>query len=552
MGSAQRTFLQGLSEIERDALLFHVEGSTGGQTDGGGSNRGSRADLEHARNVITRERERRKQLEAQVTSLQAKVKEQSTQLDALRNERDALRHHAMRNDDRGVRLASQLASLEQENASLSAKLLAANNDRAQLQSKIDTMQIRIAELQQAYVTMATSDDGVERRDLIRRSKIGGLMADMAATGVLDADLQHMGTFLQQRQTQRMAFSTIAALTRERDTLQQRLTELSDRLSESVSREAATRGTHALRSASWKRSAVQAEARLTTTLKRVRELSDELRKRDSTARQRERYLAQLERTVMAQHKSLQQLRRLLENGVVGGGGAPPHPRGSRDVPSPPNSSDSVRPTGHGATPPSPSGRGAGGRKPARQEQPGACMVRFHEGRGSDLEAAPGSPSRSQRLLEPRNPHQHPYSYVHTHFVMREQQGPRDSSGAGGHAGSLQHAEGMKHHGGVASAAAGRHSAGGGDPWTGRPLSPSRLGRGQPRAQSADAAASRIGGRVARADRDAQFEAPRSPSDASVGEVRSTENIDCYSIAPREIWQWRNYASVSPGRDVVCKG
>jgi septal ring factor EnvC (AmiA/AmiB activator) len=77
-----------------------------------------------------------------VASLQATLQDQTARLDDLQNDRDAMRQHQLRHDDRGTRLASQLASLEQENAALSAKLLASHHDRNQLQSKLDALQVR--------------------------------------------------------------------------------------------------------------------------------------------------------------------------------------------------------------------------------------------------------------------------------------------------------------------------------------------------------------------------------------------------------------------------
>lgn len=61
--------------------------------------------------------------------------------------------------------------------------------------------MRIVELQQSYVAMAAYDDGVERRDLVRRTKINGLMADVVASGVLDADLHQLANDLPGRAPQ---------------------------------------------------------------------------------------------------------------------------------------------------------------------------------------------------------------------------------------------------------------------------------------------------------------------------------------------------------------
>lgn len=77
----------------------------------------------------------------QVTALLSKHNEQSEELEAVRSDRNSLRLQLVRGDDRGTRLVLQLASLEQENSAQSAKLLAANNERAQLQSKLESMQV---------------------------------------------------------------------------------------------------------------------------------------------------------------------------------------------------------------------------------------------------------------------------------------------------------------------------------------------------------------------------------------------------------------------------
>ncbi|EFJ49063.1 hypothetical protein VOLCADRAFT_104502 [Volvox carteri f. nagariensis] len=539
MSAAQRTFLQGLSEYERNALLLHAEGSAvrdqstqlkdaksrgvGGNTDGGGSrvSIGSRREVEDAFNAVYKERDRRQQLEAQVAALQAKIHDQNGQIDALRVERDAMRQNLQRNDDRGTRLAAQLSSLEQENASLSAKLVAANNDRAQLQTKNDMMQTRVLELQQGYISMANLDGVVERRDLIRRSKIGGLLSEVAASGALDADLQQMVAHQQRQSQAKVAFSTIAALTRERDTLQQRLQELSERLADSVSREAATRGTHALRCVSWKRSAVQAEARLAVALKRVKELNEEIRKRDGAARQREKYMAQLERTIMAQHKSLQQLRRLLEKGMPGGGGAALQ-RSTREAAAPTASSEPAQGADQAPAPASPNGRGAGCLKTGRPERSGGDTVRFQDedGLASDTAAPASRPERPQQQLQKppsqlyNDQYPNPFLQYHSGHGQPEFGVGRSGSGEKAYFVPPQHADGSASHGRPApEAAAGLHSAGGAESWVGRPVSPSRRDSERPLAQSADGVAPRRGGRVAWAEGDAQFEAPSlSPHEA----------------------------------------
>ncbi|GFR52090.1 hypothetical protein Agub_g14552 [Astrephomene gubernaculifera] len=340
MGLEHMTFLQGLSELERSALL--ADAHPGGDcfpfdvvgeakiSRGHGSDKSDRAECEQLKLQLKGERERRQQLEAQVSSLQAALTDQSVELDELRSNRNLLRQRALRNDEQGSRLAASVTSLEQENASLTAKLLAASNERAQLVSKLETLQVRVSELQQNCVSMASCcEDGVERRDILRRSRLGGLMRDAAAAGALDADLQQSlsaSVSLDRPASNKAVGNTIASLTRERDVLQQRVNELSTRLADAVGREGAARGAQALRSACWKRSAVQAEAKLAAALKRVKDLSEELRKRDLEARQRDKYTSQLERTIIAQHKTLQQQRRLLEAGetasasATGGTGA----------------------------------------------------------------------------------------------------------------------------------------------------------------------------------------------------------------------------------------
>ncbi|GLC66220.1 hypothetical protein PLESTF_000397900 [Pleodorina starrii] len=411
------------------------------------------------------------------------------------------------------------------------------------------MQMRILELQQGYISMATCDDGLEPRDLLRRGKIGGLMCDAAAAGVLDADL--VG---RQQQSKAATGSTIAALTRERDALQQRLHELSGRLAESVSRESAARGAQALRSATWKRSAVQAEARLAAALKRVKELSEELRKRDGEARQRDKYTAQLERTVMAQHKSLQQQRRLLETGrtapAAPAQAAAPAGGGHEAAPGASGNGDGAAArggfggaggvfSGHagGAVP---TGRGGGSpSRSARQELPGselAGVARLH-GRNT----APSSPTRLGRQQQQQS---HEYQQPRNRggqqeFGGRSLPGPQ----AQAEGGWLPRSPGAAHRG-LASAAAVRRSADGADPWVGGPASPSRLGPARAVAPVAAGGVVPSGGSWGNGvEADLQFEEPASISDGEQEEAPRGAHRRIPSPPPAGLHQQLNSVEAS---------
>eukprot|EP00803_Ostreobium_quekettii_P003670 evm.model.scf_66EXC.13 EVM.evm.TU.scf_66EXC.13 scf_66EXC:119393-124551(+) len=236
----------------------------------------------------------------------------------------AAAHRVARLEERAERQASTLEevaeaseALASDNARMSSEIIQMKGERELHREKVDRLERRMADLQELYVRgleECSASDSPTVRDAIRQR----CLDELATEEVLATSRPPRHFPIPEPAALakiKPALNEIAALRQQRDRLQQRESRLSQQVSvlqvanHDLSRQAATSRHTARQGAS------ENQARMLGMVRRLKYLTQQMKKRENLVVKKDRYIRRLESQLVAQQRKIQSYRRTAKEKVA---------------------------------------------------------------------------------------------------------------------------------------------------------------------------------------------------------------------------------------------